>query len=97
MFIELVRKNKKVVQLKPEYEEFIGSEDEDIPLLITLQELLEQLNEDEKSVVILRFYENYTFKEIAELLDMPLGTAKSILYRALSKLRKEFKEADICE
>ena len=95
--IELVRKNKKVVQLKPEYEEFIGSQDEDIPLLITLQELLEQLNEDEKSVVILRFYENYTFKEIAELLDMPLGTAKSILYRALSKLRKEFKEADICE
>ena len=95
--LDLVRKNKKVVQLNPEYEEFIGSEDEDVPLSITLQELLDQLNEDEKSVVILRFYEGYSFKEIGELLNMPLGTAKSILYRALGKLRKQFKEADICE
>lgn len=49
--IDFVRKNKKVVQLKPEYEEFIGSEDEDVSLSITLQELLEQLNEDEKSII----------------------------------------------
>ena len=95
--IDLVRKNKKVVQLKPEHEEFLGSEDEDVSLSITLQELLDELNEDEKSVVILKFYEDYSFKEIAELLDIPLGTAKSILYRALSKLRKEIKGAEICE
>ena len=95
--LDLVRKNKKVVQLNPEYEEFIGSEDEDVPLSVTLQELLDQLNEDEKSVVILRFYEGYSFKEIADLLNMPLGTAKSVLYRALGKLRKHFKEADISE
>ena len=95
--IDLVKKNKKVVQLKPEYEEFIGLEDEDVSLSITLQELLDQLNEDEKSIVILRFYEGYSFKEIADLLNIPLGTAKSVLYRALGKLRKQFKEADIYE
>lgn len=95
--INLVRKNKKVVQLKPEHEEFLGSEDEDVSLSITLQELLGQLNEDEKSIVILRFYEGYSFKEIAELLNIPLGTAKSVLYRALDKLRKQFKGVDICE
>lgn len=95
--IDLVRRNNKVVQLKPEYEEFIVSEDEDVPLSITIQELLDQLNEDEKSIVILRFYEGYSFKEIAEVLNIPLGTAKSVLYRALGKLRKEFKEADICD
>jgi RNA polymerase sigma-70 factor (ECF subfamily) len=95
--IDLVRKNKKVVQLKPEHEEFLGSEDEDVSLSITLQKLLDELNEAEKSVVILKFYEDYSFKEIAELLDIPLGTAKSILYRALSKLRKEIKGDEICE
>ena len=95
--IELVRKDKKVIQLKPEYEEFIGSEDENVSLLITLQKLLEQLNEEEKSIIILKFYQGYTFKEIADLLNMPLGTAKSVLYRALNKLRKDFKEAGICE
>lgn len=95
--IDIVRKRKKVVHLKSEYEEFIGSEDEDVPLSITLQELLDQLNEDEKSIVILRFYEGYSFIEIANLFNMPIGTVKSRLYRALNKLRREFKEADICE
>lgn len=95
--IDSTRKNKKVVQLKPEFQDLIDSQNDDIDLSLTLQELLELLNEDEKSVVILRFYEDYSFKEIAELLDIPLGTAKSILYRALSKLHKKFKEADIYE
>lgn len=95
--IELVRKNKKVIELKPQYEEFIGFEDEDIPLTVTLQDLLEQLNEDEKSIIILRFYQEYSLKEIADLLNMPLGTTKSVLYRALIKLRKKFKEVQICE
>lgn len=95
--IDLVKKNKKVVQLKPEHEEFLGSEDEDVSLSITLQELLDELNEAEKSIVILRFYEGYSFKEIAELLNIPLGTGKSVLYRALNKLRKKIKEAEFCE
>ena len=95
--INLVKKNEKVIQLKPNYEDFICLEDEDVSLSITLQELLDQLNEDEKSVIILKFYEGYSFKEIADLLNIPLGTAKSVLYRALNKLRKKFKEADIYE
>lgn len=95
--IELVRKNKKVIELKPEYEEFIGFEDEDISLSVTLQDLLEHLNEDEKSIIILRFYQDYSLKEVSDLFNMPLGTVKSVLYRALIKLRKKFKGAQICE
>ncbi|MFC0561909.1 sigma-70 family RNA polymerase sigma factor [Halalkalibacter alkalisediminis] len=93
----VVRKNQKVVHLKPEYEGLIGVENEDIPLSISLQDLIEALEDDEKSIVLLRFYHNHTFKEISELLEIPLGTAKSVLYRALDKLRKQFKEGDICE
>lgn len=93
----VVRKNKKVVQLKPEYEEFLGTENEDISFSISLQDLIDGLDGDEKGIVLLRFYHNHTFKEISEILEIPLGTAKSILYRALDKLRKQFKEGDICE
>ncbi|MGE7186218.1 RNA polymerase sigma factor [Peribacillus sp. NPDC006672] len=95
--IDCLRKNKKVVQLKTEYEEIISSDVEDIPLSLSLHQLLDELNENEKSIVILKFYEGYSFKEIAELLNIPLGTSKSILYRALDKLRKQVKGADICE
>lgn len=92
--INLINKNKKVVHLKPEYQDIIGAEGEDIPLNISLKDLIDDLKEEEKSVVLLRFYHNHTFKEIAELLNMPLGTAKSILYRALKKLRKEYLKGE---
>lgn len=93
----VIRKNKKVFHLKPEYERYIETENEDISLSISLLTLIEALEEDEKSIVLLRFYQNYTFKEISEILEIPLGTAKSILYRAINKIRKQFKESDIYE
>ncbi|WP_059170842.1 sigma-70 family RNA polymerase sigma factor [Bacillus sp. FJAT-27445] len=90
--IDLLRKQKNVVQMKPEYEKFIFVDvNEDIDLEMTVQDLIERLNADEKSVIILRFYEDLTIKEVSESLDIPLGTAKTVLYRALNKLRKELK------
>ena len=90
--IDLLRKQKNVVQMKPEFEEFIsGDINEDIDLEMTVRDLIEQLNEDEKSVIILRFYEGLTIKEVSETLDIPLGSAKTVLYRALNKLRKDLK------
>jgi RNA polymerase sigma-70 factor, ECF subfamily len=95
--VNIVKKNMKVVQLIPEFEEFLSSGDEDIPLSLSLQDLIDTLKDDEKSIILLRFYQSFTFKEISEVLEIPLGTAKTVLYRALDKLRKELKEADICE
>ena len=95
--INVVKKSSKVIPLIAEFEKFIDSNDEDIPLNITLRDLIETLRDDEKSVVLLRFYHSFTFKEISETLGIPLSTAKSVLYRALNKLRKEFKEGEIYE
>ncbi|MEI5907290.1 sigma-70 family RNA polymerase sigma factor [Bacillus spongiae] len=95
--INITQKNKKMVYLKPEYHEQIGIEDEDVPLSITLQEFLDKLTDLERSIVMLKYYEEYTFKEISELVNLPLGTVKSVLYRTIHKLRKEFKEADFHE
>ena len=96
--IDLLRKQKNVVQIKPEFEEFIsGDINEDIDLEMTVRDLIEQLNEDEKSVIILRFYEDLTIKEVSETLEIPLGTAKTVLYRALNKLRKDLKGDGVYE
>lgn len=92
--IDHIRENKKVVHLIEGYEEFIEEYDEDIPLKLTINELLDKLNTDEKSTVILKYYNGYTFKQISEILDIPLGTAKSILYRSLKKLRYEYSKGD---
>lgn len=84
--------------MKPKFEEVIfGDVKEDIDLELTVRDLIDGLGEEEKSVILLRFYEDLTIKQIAESLDMPLGTAKTILYRALSKLRKNLKGEGIYE
>ncbi|NKE06131.1 sigma-70 family RNA polymerase sigma factor [Mesobacillus selenatarsenatis] len=96
--LDILRKRKKAVPLKPDFEEFIsGAVHEDLTLEITLRGLIEELREEEKSVILLRFYQGMTLKEVSETLDIPLGSSKTILYRGLEKLRKKWKGDDACE
>ncbi len=44
---------------------------------------------DHREVVLLRFYSGLPFREIAEVLGCPLGTAATRLRKALSELQKE--------
>lgn len=53
-----------------------------------LWEKLGQLSEKQRAVVILRFYAELPYAEIAEVLDIPLGTVKSRLDLALKTLRR---------
>jgi RNA polymerase sigma factor (sigma-70 family) len=48
-----------------------------------------RLPADQRAVVVLRFYEDASLQDIADLLGLPLGTVKSHLHRALRKLAKE--------
>nr|WP_275580589.1 RNA polymerase sigma factor [Bacillus tianshenii] len=45
------------------------------------------LSQAQQQIVILRFYQDLKLKEIAEILDIPLGTVKSNLFHALKKLK----------
>lgn len=54
-----------------------------------LQEALDRLYVQEKTLIILRFYEDKPLSEIAEILQENLSTVKSRLYRTLDKLRRE--------
>lgn len=52
-----------------------------------MQECLAKLPEAEREVVLLRFYSEMSFAEIAELMGTPLGTALARAHRGLGKLR----------
>jgi RNA polymerase sigma-70 factor (ECF subfamily) len=93
--VDFIRKEKKVIHLKPEHTELISTLDSDLSTKITLNDLMNKLNENEKSIVILKFYYNHTFNEIADLLELPIGTIKTILYRSLDKMRRGVKKEDI--
>ncbi|HEX9047098.1 MAG TPA: RNA polymerase sigma factor [Verrucomicrobiae bacterium] len=49
---------------------------------------LEQLDEGYRSAVALFYLEDYAYKEIAQILNVPLGTVKSRIARGLNQLHK---------
>lgn len=53
---------------------------------IDLQRALDALPDKEKAVIILKFFEDRTLEEIAEILDENVNTIKSRLYRSIKKL-----------
>jgi len=61
------------------------------PLLARrLRQLVATLPEKARMVVILRYQEDLTPLEIADVLTMPVGTVKSHLQRSLAMLREKF-------
>lgn len=53
---------------------------------------MDQLSDDFRNVVMLADVEGFTYREIAEILDIPVGTVMSRLYRARRKLQNELYE-----
>ena len=43
-----------------------------------------------RQVVILAYYQGLKYREIAEILDIPVGTVKSRLHAALVKLQENW-------
>jgi len=70
--------------------------DEDAPTLRTLEKLLRKLSDEFRAIVVLRDIEALSYQEIAETLEIPLGTVESRLFRARQELRalwRKMKEA----
>lgn len=55
-------------------------------------ELIKQLSFKQKQVVILHYFHEYSQEEIAQILNIPIGTVKSRIHAALTKLRKQGHE-----
>ena len=57
-----------------------------------LREIIDDLNEEFSSVLVLFYYEDMSIKEISKVLEICEGTVKSRLSRAKSKLKVLLKE-----
>lgn len=54
---------------------------------LDIRRALDSLSEQDKAVIVLRFFEDMKLEEIADILDENLNTVKSRLYRGIKKLR----------
>jgi len=85
--VSFLRKRKKE-QAEPIDKELADRETED---MTDLRNALEKLLPEEKTVIILRYFEDMKLEEIAEVCEESLSTVKSRLYRTLKKLRLDLE------
>lgn len=56
---------------------------------VVLWEAIRSLPGRQRAAVVLRFYEDLPEAEVALILDMPIGTVKSQVHRAIARLRDQ--------
>jgi len=57
-----------------------------------LNACLHELPEMDREIIVLRHFSGLSFREIADVLEIPLGTALARAHRALRRLRESFRE-----
>ena len=55
---------------------------------IDLYQALNTLHPEEKTLIILKYFEDRSFREIAETMKLPESTVKTRLYRTIGKLKE---------
>lgn len=57
----------------------------------SVQNIVRDMPEDLRNVLILSYFQELPYKEVAEILDLPLGTVKSRLHTAVKHFAKKWK------
>lgn len=86
--ISFLRKKKIAINLDNIYE--IADNDSDISNIIaqdSYNNLISKLNEKEKQIVSLKILGGFSFKEIAKLVDEPIGTVKWRYYKSVHNIK----------
>ncbi len=84
------QQQKKLLSGKKEQLELSGKKTlkSDNEKVDKLQIQLDRLDEDTKEVIMLRFYSDLSFRQIAKMRSEPIGTTLSKVHRGLKKLRE---------
>lgn len=68
---------------------FVHKEEKQILRKQQIQEMLTHLEEETRMIIILHYFEDKTLYQISEILNTPLSTIKSKLYRSLKVLKEQ--------
>jgi RNA polymerase sigma-70 factor (ECF subfamily) len=97
LYLRRVRdeKRSRVVPLESTGE-LAARDSDEVPQIdpLVLQAALDDLEETFRTPVILFYFEGFSYREIAEQMDLPIGTVMSRLARAKTYLRTRLSEGE---
>ena len=92
--IEIIRRRKRIAEMPETLEDHeiapsSGPRESLIQRELTeeLQDAIDNLPHSERAVVLLRLEEELSFKEIAQVVDAPLGTVLARMHKAKERMR----------
>ena len=86
--IDLIRKEKRYTSDENVSTALFSTSNHYSDLKEVLDEAFETLNDVQKSVLLLRDYEGYSYKEIAEIVELSDAQVKVYIYRARVAMKK---------
>jgi RNA polymerase sigma factor (sigma-70 family) len=89
--IDLIRKNKRVEYNEILPERQVRNDGENYELKEMLEKGLATLSEIQRSVIMLRDYEGYDYKEIGEIVGLNESQVKVYIFRARQKMQSFIK------
>jgi len=92
--LDYYRKEKKMSVVDPQEKEYMFNQEFKESNQYEVIDLVKSLDNLEKQVVLLRVVSNTKFKDIAKIIDKPIGTALWIYNKSIKKLRKSMREEE---
>ncbi|MEG0843168.1 MAG: sigma-70 family RNA polymerase sigma factor [Romboutsia sp.] len=89
----IINRNKNTVNIEDYYHKEIY-EAIDKETKLDLERALENINEDVREMIRMKFYIGYSLEEISEILNVPIGTVKGKMYKAIKNMRKDLEVID---
>lgn len=94
--ISLVRKRKKIVPIEEHEATITASSTLNLEPRMDLYDALDKLSATDRSYIILKYFEDMTFREIAAATGKSENTIKTKIYRILKVLKAELNDMEVC-
>ncbi|MEK4362624.1 sigma-70 family RNA polymerase sigma factor [Paenibacillus sp. FSL M8-0212] len=94
--IDHIRRNQRVTYMEDHTQEFVAPErGASVEEKMDLYDALDRLVPEDRAYIILKFFGNLRFREIAEVLSLSENTVKSKFYRIINKLKMDLIEGEV--
>lgn len=86
--LNYIRKKKQEVSIETLY--YISDDNDELSKIVDedkYNRIISKLNEKEKEIVSLKIISNFSFKQISQILNIPMGTVQWRYYKAINTLK----------